>query len=200
MKLPSRGNPDYELQLVTKAGELVSVDEYIKLCDEPQPPDMEPCIQLTGKMTNVSFISIHRTSDTKVSRQGGNDEPALKDGVWAVLPFTGDVVSYSFLYLDDRSLEGETGFNLPVMVLETGARSREKNTVALVLREKYGYYERVGLLKMSNAMKPAAEDNSRTNDVQQVIYKDTSGYCLTHAPICEPEKRIWLEEKTVRLW
>ncbi|RMI97177.1 hypothetical protein CDV36_016259 [Fusarium kuroshium] len=202
LKLTSRDNPDYTVQLRTKTGELISVNEYIKLCGEPQQPDMEPVIELTGKMMDVSFQSIDWASDAEDLHREGHDILSLENGMWAALPFTSDVLTYSFFYLDDKSLEEKTEFTLPAMVLETGIRSQKKNSVVLVLREKNGYYERAGLLKMVNASNPAAENKIRTVDVQPAMYKDAYGCWSTRAPTCELERRVWLEaakEKTIQL-
>ncbi|RSL78658.1 hypothetical protein CEP52_017612 [Fusarium oligoseptatum] len=202
LKLTSRDNPDYKLQLETKTGKLVSVHEYIELCDKSQTPDMERFVQLTGKMINVQFERIHRTSDTQIARNSSHDGLTLKNGFWAILPFTNDVVSYSFLYRDDEALKEETGFTLPAMVLETGIHSQNHITVVLVLRKKNNDYERVGLLRMGNATKPEAGDKSWISDVETVVYKDASGHWSKHAPICKLERRVWLkaaEEETIRL-
>ncbi|KAH6953947.1 hypothetical protein BKA56DRAFT_237327 [Ilyonectria sp. MPI-CAGE-AT-0026] len=106
------------------------------------------------------------------------------------------------VYTNNESLKEETGFTLPAMVLETGIHSQNNNTVALVLREKNKDYERAGLLRMVNATKPETEDNSRTSNVETVVYKDASGRWSKHAPMCKLERRVWLEaaeEKTIRL-
>jgi hypothetical protein len=189
LKLTSRDHPEYKLELATATGEMMCVEKYRKLC---QQPEMKSFIQLTGKVTNVSFEFINWDSFK------GHDTQNLENGIWAALPFTNDVMSYSLFYLDDESCEKEKNFYLPAIVLETGIHSQEKNTIILVLRESYGYYKRAGLIRMANVASSAAEDKGRADNAQPTMYKDASGCWSRRAPTCEIEKRVWLEAAKVK--
>jgi hypothetical protein len=120
---------------------------------------MESFIQLTGKVTTLPFERLQCIPNTEISGNVGGKGLVLENGIWGNIPLTEDLVSYSFLYLDDESLRGRTGFNLLVIVLETGTHSRDKNTVVLVLRHEEGYYERVGLLITRHRKAPRLPDS-----------------------------------------
>ncbi|KAF4446803.1 hypothetical protein F53441_9584 [Fusarium austroafricanum] len=189
LKLTSRGNPEYQLELATVTGEIICIDVYRNLS---QQPELKPFIQLTGKVTNVAFEFINWDS------LGAHDTRNLQNGIWAALPFSDDVMSYSFFYPDDKSLGKEKDFSLPAMVLESGMHSQKKNTIILVLQRGDGYYEWAGLIRMTNATSPEAEDKSQKNDMQPTMYKDASGCWSRHAPTCDMDKRIWLQATKVR--
>ena len=69
---------------------------------------MEPVIELTGMMANVTFEVIKWNSES------------MQDGPWAMIPKTRDTTYYSFLYLDNEALTGIYQFKLPVIVLQSG--------------------------------------------------------------------------------
>ncbi|KAF4332499.1 hypothetical protein FBEOM_13704 [Fusarium beomiforme] len=193
LKFTSYHTPDYELRLIPKAGEPVTFDEYIQSCDKPQSLSMEPFIRLTGKMTTITFERLQWSTNTEMSENTSIAKRALRDGAWAVLTIAENLVSYLFLYADDESLRGKAGFNLPVIILETGEQSRGKNMVVLVLRQAEGYYERVGALITRSSLDSC---------VMPVVNKDASGRWSTSAHLNEADKHLWLDrmkEDSVRL-
>ncbi|KAF4986694.1 hypothetical protein FDECE_15820 [Fusarium decemcellulare] len=192
IKMTSRQSPDHELRLVTQAGCSISLMQYIKAYNTKFPPEMKPFIELKGKIGMLSFELIKWDSEPVIDRNRGVNEPKVQDGPWAILPLTTDITCYSFLYLDNESLTGLYQFKAPVIILEFGTRTRNHNTIILVLREKGDRYERVGLITSRDAFE--SDDTDWGVEAKPTVYKDGSGRWMTRAPTPEPKDRIWLQE------
>ncbi|EXL64800.1 hypothetical protein FOPG_18949 [Fusarium oxysporum f. sp. conglutinans race 2 54008] len=196
LKLTSRDNPEYKLELATLTGEIIHIDVYEKrrLSERPK---LKPFIQLTGMVIDVSFEFIDWDNHKEDWTQD------LQNGIWAALRFTDNITAYSLFYLDHESLAEKKDFSLPAMILESGTSSKEKNTIILVLQEVNGYYQRAGLIRMASVTSPEAKDSGRENDVQPTVYKDASGCWSRHAPTCEMKKWVWLQaakDRTFQVW
>lgn len=118
-----------------RVGHPMSLDDYKEACSTNAPQDMEPIIELTGMMANMSFEVIKWNSES------------MPDGPWAMIPKTGDTTYYSFLYLDNEALTGIRQFKLPVIVLQSGKKKPNDDIIILALREKSERrFERVGMI------------------------------------------------------
>ncbi|KAF5696280.1 het-domain-containing protein [Fusarium mundagurra] len=196
LKLTSRDNPEYKLELATLTGEIIHIDVYKKrrLVERPK---LKPLIQLTGMVIDVSLEFIDWDNHKEDWTQD------LQNGIWAALRLTDNITAYSLFYPDHESLVEKKHFFLPAMILESGTSSKEKNTIILVLQEGNGYYERAGLIRMASVTSPEAKDSGRENDVQPTVYKDASGCWSRHALTCERKKWVWLqaaEDRTFQVW
>ncbi|KAL6922385.1 hypothetical protein FSST1_006411 [Fusarium sambucinum] len=196
LKLTSRNNPDYKLELATLDGEIINIDKY-KDKEIFERHKLKHFIQLTGKVIHVPFEFIDWNNHKEDWTQG------LQKGIWAALRLTDNITAYSLFYPDHESLAEKTDFSLPAMILESGTSSKEKNTIILVLQQGDGYYQRAGLIRMASVTSPEAKDSRRENDVQPTMYKDASGCWSRHAPACEKKNWIWLqaaEDRTFQVW
>ncbi|CAG7563255.1 unnamed protein product [Fusarium equiseti] len=186
-KPTTRDYPDYNLRLfeskTTSREDLddelrsfdpehsISLDDYKRECRISPLPKMEPVIELRGMMAKMSFRLIKWDSET-VDPGKGDDETTMQDGAWAILPRTGDITYYSFLYLDNEALTGICQFQLPVMVLQSGERSPERHIVILVLREKGGRYERVGMVILWRKNREAKAKLTMQRDKRSVKWEE----------------------------
>ncbi|KAH7002994.1 heterokaryon incompatibility protein-domain-containing protein [Fusarium venenatum] len=196
LKLTSRNNPEYKLELVTLIGEIINIDKYRKRRIFKRPK-LKPFIQLTGMVIHVPFEFIDWGNHKENWTQG------LQKGIWAALRLTDNITAYSLFYPDHESLAEKKDFSLPAMILESGTSSKEKNTIILVLQEGKGYYQRAGLMRMASVTSPEAKDSGQENDLQPTMYKDASGCWSRHAPTCEMKKWVWLqaaEDRTFQVW
>ncbi|RGP64953.1 hypothetical protein FSPOR_7567 [Fusarium sporotrichioides] len=192
IKMTSYQNPDSDIRLVTTTGDSISIDDYIKLLNKSDPRELKPIIKLEGRMTKLWFKLIKWALEPPFVRNRKINEPKIEDGPWAILPLTNEFTCYSFLYLDNEALTGLCEFQLPVIVLEIGSSSGNKNTNILVLREKGANFEHVGLIPMRHPFEP---DNEKWNAAPKpTVYKRRNGKWMTKAPIPKPEDHIWLQE------
>ncbi|KAG7408741.1 hypothetical protein Forpe1208_v012066 [Fusarium oxysporum f. sp. rapae] len=189
--MTSYENPDHDLKLVTEAEGPITIDEYMTACNENPPQEIKPAIELTGKMTTLSFELIKWGSES-ILRNRDINEPTIQDGPWAILPITTDITCYSFLYLDNEALTGLYQFKLPIIVLEFGTRSQDHNIIILVLREKGDHFERVGLITSRDAFKYGNKE--KDNQPKPTVYKDKGRGWMTRALIPKPQDPIWEQE------
>ncbi|KAK2924453.1 Heterokaryon incompatibility [Fusarium oxysporum f. sp. vasinfectum] len=191
IKMTSYENPDHDVKLVTEAEGPITLDEYMTACKENPPQEIKPAIELTGKMTTLSFELIKWGSES-ILRNRDINEPTIQDGPWAILPITTDITCYSFLYLDNEALTGLYQFKLPIIVLEFGTISQDHNLIILVLREKGDHFERVGLITSRDAFKYGNKE--KDNQPKPTFYKDKGRGWMTRALIPKPEDPIWEQE------
>ncbi|RGP80793.1 hypothetical protein FLONG3_1134 [Fusarium longipes] len=180
VKFTSRDNPEYRLELSTVTGEIIPVKAY----KERHPkPKLKHFIQLTGTVTDVSFEVINWKCVPEPKPQG------LRNGIWAALPVTNDITSYSLFYPDDECLTKKENFSLPAMVLE-----KEKTyTIFLVLQQGNRYYMRAGLIRMPNATSSKADGGSEEDKIQPTVYKDAAGRWSRDAPTLDKKDWKWLK-------
>ncbi|KAJ9412344.1 hypothetical protein QL093DRAFT_2555813 [Fusarium oxysporum] len=71
------------LKQLQRDDNLTACGQYVEIqsCDKPQPPEMESFIQLTGKVTTLSFERLRCISDTEVSGNAGGNGLVLENDI-----------------------------------------------------------------------------------------------------------------------
>jgi hypothetical protein len=145
-------------------------------------------------MTNMTFQLIKWDAES-VDPDKGDDKTTMRDGAWAMLPLTKDSTCYSFLYLDSEALTGVCQFKRPVMILQSGRKSPKANIVILVLREKSGRFERVGMVILRRG-------DDKEAKAKLTMQRDKSGKWKEPEPIPKLQEFTWwkkLEDQTILL-